>query len=49
MEIIKWANQLGYTIKITEPERLDLIDLLKYEVHSIEIDGDTYELEIVVS
>ena len=49
MEIIKWANQLGYTIKITEPERLDLIDLLKHEARSIEIDGETYELEVVVS
>ena len=46
MEIIKWANEMGYTIKVTEPERRDLIDLLKHEIRSIEIDGDTYELEI---
>ena len=47
MEIVKWANQMGYTIQVTEPERRDLIDLLKHEARSIEIDGDTYELEIV--
>ena len=56
MEIIKWANKMGYTIKIEKSERLNLIDLLKEviihrliidETLSIEIDGDIYELEII--
>lgn len=54
MELIKWANGKGQTLKLTQRELEALYQLLRsghqsyFVTQSIELnDGETYELEIV--
>jgi len=46
MELIKWANDNGYTIRVTEVERQELIALLREEAIEVDLDGLTYKLEV---